>query len=104
VVVLGHPHRHLGRALPAERECALGRVELDEVAVEVGIKLVAGGKDRGVGGVTGGEGHRELLGLARVRVDHQQGVSAAVVEQPHEHDVAAGAVNGGDGAAGLTER
>ena len=37
--------------------------------------------------------------LPGLGVDHQQRIAAAVVEQPDEHDVAALAVDGGDGAA-----
>ncbi len=105
VVIFGHPHRHLRDGLAVEGELALHRVELGEVAAKVSVELVGAGEDRSEGTVaSGGEGDGKLLALSRLRVDHQESVSPAVVVEPEEDNVAPLSIHGGDDSPVVTDR
>ena len=81
VVVLRHTHRHAGDRLLREGERPLLRIELGEILVEVGVKSIAAGQNRGEGTVALlGKGHGEFLALPGLSIDHQQGVTPTMVE------------------------
>ena len=103
-VILGHAHRHLRLGLLREGEGAGDGVELAEMAVEVRVEPVSAGQDGGVGAVsTRREGHLDLAAVPGLCVDAQQGIAAAVVEQPQQDDVPSGSVNCGHGATVVTD-
>jgi hypothetical protein len=105
VVGFGQAHRHL-RCRPVEkRERPFHRIEFAEVAAKVGVVFVAAGEERGKRAVSRPRIRcGELLAPARFRIDHQQGIAAAMVVKPDQHDVAALAIDGGDHAAMIAER
>ena len=81
-----------------------GRVELDEVAVEMGVEPVAARQDGRERVVARRERQRVFLGLARLDVNQQQFVTAAIVDQPGQDDVVSVAVHGGHRAAVAADR
>ena len=100
LVVLRHAHRHLGRGLLGEGEGALDGVEFREPGIEVRVVFIAARQDRGVGGIAAGrKRHRVFFALPRDDVDEEDGVPAAMVEEPREHDIMPLPVHGGHGAA-----